>query len=239
MIKVPATKEGLPAITTLISDGINVNVTLLFAVPRYEAVVEAYLAGLTKRQKQGHPLDRIASVASFFVSRVDTALDQRLEQIRDPEQAATAQSLRGTLAIANAKVAYKSYLRLYNDPRFAELRAAGARPQRLLWASTGTKNPAYSDVLYLENLIGENTVNTVPPATYQAFKDHGTVRASLHENLDQAEEQLKTLPRLGIDLTEVTDQLEREGVAAFQQSFEHLVAVIEEKMQQLRSTPVA
>ncbi|MDG4552687.1 MAG: transaldolase [Candidatus Competibacter sp.] len=218
MIKVPGTVPGLHAIERLIAEGINVNVTLLFSVERYVSVAEAYLRGLERRRARDLPLDRIASVASFFVSRLDTALDPILAQ-RRPE-------LQGRIANANAKLAYQEYLEIFDGPRFAALRAAGARSQRLLWASTSTKNPAYPDLLYVDNLIGPDTVNTLPPATYDAFRDHGAVARTLDRDVETALAQLARLPELGIDLSAVTEQLEIEGVNAFVRSFETLLAAI-------------
>ncbi|MEE4377606.1 MAG: transaldolase [Candidatus Competibacteraceae bacterium] len=225
MIKVPATLAGLPAITQLIAEGISINVTLLFAVERYEAVIDAYLTGLEQRLAQGKSLDRIASVASFFVSRLDSTLDPLLAE-KQP-------MLQGKIAIANAKYAYQRFKERFNDTRFAALRAAGALPQRLLWASTSTKNPAYRDVLYVENLIGPDTVNTVPPATYQAFRDHGVVANKLESGIETALAELASLASLGIDLRAVTDHLEQEGVAAFAQSFANLLAGLEAKVADL------
>ncbi len=222
MIKVPATKAGLPAITQLIADGIHVNVTLLFSVERYKAVVEAYIQGLEQRTAKGLPASGIQSVASFFVSRVDSALD--------PILAEKAPALSGKAAIANAKLAYDHFLEVFKGERFAALAAADAAPQRLLWASTGTKNPAYSDVLYIETLIGPETVNTVPPATYAAFKDHGQVAQTLHVDLDGARELIDALADLGVDLAAVTDTLEAEGVASFAKSFDALLATLDEKL---------
>jgi transaldolase len=225
MIKVPGTVPGLHAVERLIAEGVNVNVTLLFSVERYVSVAEAYLRGLERRRAQGLPLDRVASVASFFVSRIDTALDPVLAQ-RRPE-------LQGKIANANAKLAYQEYLEICGGAHFAALRAAGARPQRLLWASTSTKNPAYPDLLYVDNLIGPDTVNTMPPATYAAFRDHGAVAPTLERDVDEALAQLAALPELGIDLSAVTDQLEIDGVHAFIQSFENLLAAIEAKIRTL------
>lgn len=221
MIKVPATRAGLPAIAQLTADGINVNVTLLFAVERYREAAEAYLLGLEQRLTRGHPVAMIASVASFFVSRIDTALDPLLADKR-PE-------LQGKLAIANAKLAYQAFKELFSGRRFAALAKAGARPQRLLWASTSSKNPAYRDVLYVEELIGPQTVNTVPPATYAAFRNHGVVAATLEREVASARAQLAALPALGIDLRAVTDRLEAEGVQAFAQAFANLLANLEAK----------
>lgn len=225
MIKVPGTVPGLHAVERLIAEGINVNVTLLFSVERYVSVAEAYLRGLERRRAQGLPLDRVASVASFFVSRLDTALDPVLAQ-RCPE-------LQGRIANANAKLAYQEYLEIAGGAHFAALRAAGARPQRLLWASTSTKNPAYPDLLYVDNLIGSDTVNTMPPVTYVAFRDHGVVAPTLERDVDEALAHLAALPELGIDLSAVTDQLELDGVNAFIQSFENLLVAIEAKARTL------
>ncbi|MEX0730415.1 MAG: transaldolase [Aquisalimonadaceae bacterium] len=219
MVKVPATREGLPAIETLISEGISINVTLLFSVERYAGVVDAFLAGLQARARRGQPLDRIASVASFFVSRVDSAVDARLDDAHG--------ELRGKVAIANAQLAYQHFLEVFGGSRFSELRALGAQEQRLLWASTGTKNPAYSDVLYVESLIGPRTVNTMPPATFEAFRDHGRAEAQLITGLNGAGALLARLPESGIDLAAVTDQLEAEGVKAFVDAYRNLLTGLE------------
>lgn len=221
MIKVPGTVPGLHAIERLIAENINVNVTLLFSVERYVSVAEAYLRGLERRRARGLPLDRVSSVASFFVSRLDTALDPMLAE-RRPD-------LRGQIANANAKLAYQEYLEIFGGGHFAALRAAGARPQRLLWASTSTKNPDYPDLLYVDNLIGPDTINTMPPATYDAFRDHGVVARTLDQDVEVALARLAALPELGIDLGAVTDQLEIDGVNAFIKSFEALLAAIEAK----------
>lgn len=215
MIKVPATKAGLPAIEQLIAQDMNVNVTLLFARGMYEQVAERYIAGLERRLSEGLDIDRIASVASFFVSRIDAAVDPRL-----PE------ALRGKTAIANAKLAYESYLRLFSDARWEKLAEKGARPQRLLWASTSTKNPAYRDVLYVEELIGSNTVNTLPPATLDAFRDHGLPRASLEEHLPEAHATLAAVEK-HLRLEEVTDTLLVDGVKLFADAFDKLLAAVE------------
>ena len=227
MVKVPATEAGLPAVETLIAEGINVNVTLLFAVERYRAVAEAYIRGLERRHEAGQPLARIASVASFFVSRVDSALDPLLAE-RHPD-------LQGRIAIANAKRAYRAFEDIFNDRRFLNLAYAGARVQRLLWASTGTKNPAYPELHYAENLIGSQTVDTMPPATYAAFREHGRVEPTLARGLDQAERQIAQLAQLGIDLKAVTDRLEEEGVAAFARSFDNLLAAVRDRAAELRA----
>jgi len=231
MIKIPATKAGIPVIEQLVADGINVNATLLFSVERYIEVAHAYIRGLKVRQQRGLPLDRVASVASFFVSRVDVILDKRLQDAS--ERADLAKDLMGQMGIANAKLAYKAYLELIESNDFKSLVADGARPQRLLWASTGVKNPELSDVLYIDGLIGKDTVNTIPPATANAFKDHGTVAATLEQNLEHAETQIQELKSLGIDLHQAMDQLEVEGVAAFEKSFEVLLGAIDDKMKSL------
>jgi transaldolase len=225
MIKVPATLAGLPAIEQLIADGLNINITLLFSVERYAAVAEAYLRGLERRMQQGQPVDRIASVASFFISRVDTALDPLLADKR-PE-------LQGRIAIANAKLAYQRYKEIFDGARFAALRQAGARAQRLLWASTGTKNPDYPELLYVETLIGPNTVNTMPPAIYEAFREYGTVAQTLEDDVAGARTQVEALPGLGIDLTAIADRLEQEGVAVFVKAFDNLLQHLEAKAAKL------
>lgn len=240
MIKVPATREGVVAFEHLITEGINVNVTLLFSIDRYKEVAEAYIAGLEARLRRGQSVAGIASVASFFVSRVDAVVDKlleaRLAETNDREQ---AQSLLGKAAIANAKLAYEWYQRIFNSPRCEALKQAGAAPQRLLWASTGTKNPNYSDVMYVEALIGPHTVNTMPPATYDAYKHHGKPRLTLLENMDQAHAQLAALKRLGIDLTAITEQLEEDGVKSFAKSFENLLTVITNKIDKLQTVRAA
>jgi transaldolase/glucose-6-phosphate isomerase len=228
MIKVPATTEGIVAVEELIADGINVNVTLLFSLGHYELVAAAYIRGL---ERAADP-SGIASVASFFVSRVDTAVDRLLEDIGTPD----ALALRGTIAVANAKVAYRRYQELFEGPRFEELRSRGAQPQRVLWASTGTKNPAYSDVLYVEELVGPDTVNTVPPATLAAFRDHGVERGStLTEGVGDAVVTLERLADLGIDLATVTDALQEQGLDAFSDSFHQLLHALYEKSSKVHS----
>jgi transaldolase len=249
MVKIPATLAGLPAIRAAIAAGINVNVTLIFSRQRYAAVMDAYLEGLEQRAAGGLPVDSIASVASFFVSRVDTKVDPRLQAIRDQAlepgalagdaaaQAAKAASLQGKLAIANARAAYADYKAVFGSPRFQALKALGAGVQRPLWASTGTKNPAYSDVLYVEELIGRDTVNTVPPATLAALLDHGVVRAnSLEENLAEAHQALADLESLGIPVNTVTDELEAEGVKAFADAFTDLLNAVESRRQAVLSS---
>lgn len=232
MIKVPATREGLTAIEILTSEGINVNATLLFSIRRYRDVAEAYILGLEKRLRRGQALHDIASVASFFISRVDTKVDALLQarmEAAGEKERGPIRSLLGKIAIANAKTAYQAYLDIFGGERFAQLKAAGARPQRLLWGSTGTKNPAYSDTLYIDELIGPDTVNTIPPATYQAFKDHGNPQRTLDAGIDEARRQLAALPTLDIDLDAVTDTLEEEGVRQFTDSYHGVIGVIEEK----------
>ncbi len=222
MIKVPATPQGVPAIETLIGDGINVNVTLLFSVRNYEDVAWAYVAGLEKLAEKNGNLGKVASVASFFVSRVDSTVDAALEKIGNTE-------LQGKIAIANAKIAYEIFHQVFSGPRWQRLADRGAQVQRLLWASTGTKNRNYPDTLYLDELIGPHTVNTVPPATLQAYLDHGRVQATLDEGIDKARDQIDRIARLGIDLDAITDKLQEDGVASFAQSFESLMSSIGEK----------
>ncbi len=237
MIKVPATEAGLPAIEALIAEGVNVNVTLLFSIDRYRDVAEAYLLGLEALLRRGQDLSTVHSVASFFVSRVDTRVDALLEtqlaQAGSEAEGAALRALQGKAAIANAKLAYQAYLEIYQGGRFAKLREAGARSQRLLWGSTGTKNPAYSDVLYVDELIGPETVNTVPPATYAAYQDHGNPRLTLTENVEGARQVLAALNQAGIDLDAITSDLEKEGVHLFAESFHTLLAGIGEKRRAL------
>jgi len=221
MIKVPATAEGMPAIEDLLAAGINVNVTLMFSLAHYEAVAEAYLRGVGRASQP----ERVASVASFFVSRVDSKVDALLEQHGSPE----ALALRGRIGIANCKAAYARYQQLFEGEPFAALAARGARPQRVLWASTSTKNAAYRDVMYVEELVGPNTVNTIPPATLEAFSDHGESRDSLLEDLDGARAALAALDGLGIDLDTVTEELQLEGVEKFSQPFDRLLATLTAK----------
>lgn len=235
MIKVPGTKAGPAAIRELISDGINVNVTLLFGIDAYLAVADAHMAGLEARRANGADIARVHGVASFFVSRIDTAIDKAIDQRvkAGDREAAALQKLRGKVAIANAKVAYQRYLELIGQPRWTALAAAGACPQRLLWASTGTKDPAYSDVLYIEPLIGPDTVSTMPPATLAAFRDHGKVRPTLREDPDAARAVLAETERLGLDLDGVTARLVKDGVEAFAKSFDGLLDGIGRKRAQV------
>ena len=233
MIKVPATPEGMPAIHDLIAGGINVNITLLFAQQAYEQVVEAYLSGLEALAVKGGDVSRVASVASFFVSRIDTAvdklLDEKIAEANDPDEKKRLAALKGKIAIANAKLAYQRYLRLFAGARWDALKAHGAKPQRLLWASTGTKNKAYSDVLYVEELIGPDTVNTMPLATIDAFRDHGTLRDSLVQDPAEAQRQLSVLGRAGIVLNSVTDKLLDDGVRLFADAADKLLAAVAKK----------
>jgi len=229
MVKIPATQAGIPAIKEVISNGVNVNVTLIFSQDRYEKVMDAYLSGLEARVARGEPLDHIASVASFFVSRMDSKVDQQLESIiaAGGAKAAQAKTLLGKAAVANAKMAYQRYLRVFGDERFELLRAKGANVQRPLWASTSTKNPAYSDVLYVDTLIGPNTVNTVPPKTLVAFNEHGSVAETLDKDIDREETFLNSIETVGISLKTVTRELEEEGVKSFKSDFESLLGAIE------------
>jgi transaldolase len=225
MIKVPATPEGIPAVQELIAAGINVNVTLLFAVSAHAQVIEAYLAGLEARAAAGEDLGHVSSVASFFVSRVDSAIDALLDAaVREGRlDAAQGEALKGKAAIANAKAAYRLAMQAFSGPRWAALAAQGARLQRPLWASTSTKNPAYRDVIYVEELVGPHTVNTMPPATLEAFRDHGETARTVDAGVDAADAQLAALAAAGIDLTAVTDRLLQEGLASFAASFESLL----------------
>jgi len=227
MIKIPGTKEGLPAIRTLLEEGININITLLFAQWVYEDVAEAFLQALEARAKKGQDISHIASVASFFVSRIDTLIDgqidAKLKTTTDAKQSALLSGLQGRVAIANAKLTYHKYHEIYGGPRWKALAAKGAQTQRLLWASTSTKNPKYRDVLYVEELIGADTVDTIPPATFDAFRDHGRVRASLTENLDDAAKTMLALEKAGISMKEVTDKLVVDGVRLFADAFKQLL----------------
>jgi transaldolase/glucose-6-phosphate isomerase len=233
MIKVPGTPAGLPAIRQLIGEGLNINITLLFSRDVYAEVVEAYLAGLEHLLSQGQPIDRIASVASFFVSRIDTVADkllgERIKATAKAEERAQLELLRGKTAIANAKLAYQLYQALFSGERWTRLKEAGARPQRLLWASTGTKNPEYRDVMYVEELIGPDTVNTLPESTLEAFRDHGMARETLTENVAAAAQTLDTLERAGISLEKITADLVVDGVQQFSDAFDKLLASVAAK----------
>jgi transaldolase/glucose-6-phosphate isomerase len=231
MVKVPGTKEGIPAFQQLISEGININVTLLFSQDVYERVAEAYLAGLEKHAASGGDLSKVASVASFFVSRIDSAIDaiveKRLKDSKDPVEQEQLKSIEGKVAISNAKLAYQSYLKIFSGDRWKKLADKGAQTQRVLWASTSTKNPKYRDVLYVEELIGPDTVDTIPPATFDAFRDHGKLRQSLTENVEGAKQVMDTLPKLGISMKEVTDKLTVDGVKLFADAFDKLLEAVQ------------
>jgi transaldolase len=233
MVKIPATKEGLPAITQAISEGYNINVTLIFSVARYSEVAAAYIAGLEQRAREGKPVSGIASVASIFVSRIDTLVDDLLNKkiavLNDSATAPRLKGLLGKVAVANTKMVYRSFKEIFGGPRFAPLRAKGASVQRPLWASTGTKNPAYSDLLYVETLIGPDTVNTVPPATYAAILDHSHPANTVESDLEGSTQVLRNLAASGIDIDAVTEKLEKDGVAAFEKSFDGLYGFLEQR----------
>jgi transaldolase len=239
-IKVPATEEGLPAIQQLISEGINVNVTLLFGLERYRAVTDAYIAGLERRSSAGKPIDRIASVASFFLSRIDLLVDELLDQVikQGGKRAKLAESLCGEVAIASAKTAYRIYKEVFSGMRFQKLAAKGARTQPVLWASTSTKDPNYSDVKYVEALIGPDTINTLPMETLDAYRDHGDPASRLEQGVEKARKVLELLPEVGIDLGKVSQQLENEGVDKFVKPFDRLIKALEEKQKQALAEPV-
>ena len=231
MIKVPGTPAGVPAVEYLIGEGVNINITLLFARENYEQVAQAYIAGLEKLAARGGEVGGVASVASFFISRIDTLVDQKIEACLDEVETAgerlALRSLQGKVAIANAKMAYASHKEMSASERWQELAAAGARPQRLLWASTSAKNPAYRDVLYVEELVGPDTVNTMPQATLDAFRDHGQIRAALEENVEEARDVMAGLEELGLSMKEITDQLQEDAVRLFVEPFDQLLAAIE------------
>lgn len=235
MIKIPATTEGLLAVEHSIANGLNINVTLIFSRERYEEVMEAYISGLEKRVVEGNSIDNIASVASFFVSRIDSKIDLWLNDIIAQGQSNSdiAENLLGKIAVANAKTAYQRFKKIFNSERFATLKANGARLQRPLWASTSTKNPSYSDVLYIDSLIGPSTVNTIPPSTLAAFNDHGEVSKSLDKDLPSSERSLSDLEGLGISLKQATEELEREGVEAFSKAFVSLNETIETRRKEV------
>ncbi len=233
MVKVPGTTEGATAIRRLIADGVNVNVTLLFSVDAHARVIEAYLAGLEDRVRAGRPVSHLASVASFFVSRVDGEVDKRLERLadgaREPAVHDAVLALRGKAAVANARHAYRLFLERFSGARWEALSARGARVQRPLWASTSTKNPAYRDVMYVEELVGPDTVNTMPPSTMDAFRDHGQVARRVDADLDAADRLMADLAAAGLSFTDVTDKLLADGVASFQKSFDSLIAGLARK----------
>jgi transaldolase len=228
-VKIPATEAGLPAIEAAIADGININVTLMFSVDVYRRVARAYVAGLRRRHESGKDTRRVASVASFFVSRVDTKVDKALEALGTPD----ALAARGRAAIANAKLAYQAFGEIFGGAEFDDLRAAGARVQRCLWASTSTKNPEYRDVMYVEELIGPQTVDTMPLETIEAFLDHGQVERTLDARLDEARDALRAVEAQGISMRTVTDELIVEGVASFAKSFDELISSIDSKRKTL------
>jgi transaldolase / glucose-6-phosphate isomerase len=235
MIKIPGTAEGLPAIRKAIGEGINVNVTLLFAQEVYEKVAEAHISGLEDLAKRGGNLNKIGGVASFFISRIDTLVDSiidgKLKTTTDPQQQALLKSLLGKVAIANGKLTYQRYQRIFSGPRWQALAAQGAQTQRVLWASTSTKNPAYRDVMYVEELIGPDTVNTMPPATIDAFRDHGKLRNSLTEDVPGAQSVMDNLAKAGISIKEVTTKLTDDGVKLFADAFHKLLAAVEKSTQ--------
>ena len=231
MIKVPSTREGLVAIEKLTASGVNVNATLLFSLDRYRSVAEAFLLGLEERLRSGQPINRIESVASFFISRVDAVIDGQLQ--------GKADDLMGKAAIANAKLAYENYMELFTSERFIKLRESGASTQRLLWASTGTKSPDYSDVLYIDSLIGAETVNTVPPATLTAFLDHGNPQETLAVGFDEARQVMAQVADAGVDVEVVTTELEQQGVDSFAGSFSTLLEVIEGKLRAIGASTKA
>ena len=233
LVKVPGTKQGIPAIEQLTNEGVNVNVTLLFSTERYEEIAEAYLKGLERRASKGQPINEIASVASFFVSRVDTLtdklLDARLSVATSKAEKDEIANLFGKAAVANARIAYKKYRSIFSDRRFLALKEKGGHVQRILWGSTGTKNPKYSDIKYVEELIGPDSINTLPETTITAFKDHGQAKITVNNDLKEAEKLLPELKAMGLDIREVTDQLEKEGVQLFSDSFFALLKEIAKK----------
>jgi transaldolase len=232
MVKIPATSEGVPAIRAMIAEGRNINVTLIFSLERYRQVMEAYISGLEAfAAEPDADLSRVASVGSFFISRVDTEVDRRLEAIGTD----AALALRGKAGLAQGRLAYRAFREAFRGPRWEALAARGARVQRPLWASTGTKNPAYSDVMYVDGLIGPDTVNTLPEATLEAFDDHGTLRRTVDADLDEADAVWAALADVGVDMDDVSDRLEREGVDSFVKSFDELIEALQTKVDELRA----
>lgn len=223
MIKIPGTKEGLPAIRKCLSEGININVTLLFGIPRYREITDAFMSGLEDRIAQGNSIENISSVASFFLSRIDALVDPMIKE-------KGAKNLRGKIAIASAKMAYQIYLEMISSDRFKKLEEKGAQKQRVLWASTSTKDPSYSDVLYVETLIGKDTINTLPMETIDAFRDHGKVSDSLITGIDEAKNTLKELKEVGINIDEITQKLEDEGIEKFNNAYEKLLKSIDDQL---------
>ncbi len=239
-IKVPATLEGVPAIRQLISEGINVNVTLLFGLPRYRQVADAYIAGIEARIAQGQPVNHVVSVASFFVSRIDVLVDPLLDKLiqHGDEKAALAKQVRGQVAVASAKAAYQIYKEIFGSDRFQRLIKKNVSVQRLLWASTGTKNPDYSDVKYIDALIGPDTVNTIPVETLNAYRDHGAPEVRIEQDVEQVHFVLESLPTLGISLAQVTQQLEDQGVETFNKPFDQLMETLEKNRLEVQRRPV-
>ncbi|MFL6208737.1 MAG: transaldolase [Pyrinomonadaceae bacterium] len=240
MIKVPATPAGIPAIAQLIAAGLNINITLMFALENYEQVADAYLRGLERRGAANQPIERVASVASLFVSRVDTKVDKllaaKIEATDDAAERARLQGLQGRVALANAKMMYQKYKEIFGaSARWQQLQQQGARVQRLLWASTSTKNPDYPDTYYVEALIGPDTVDTLPPRTIDAFRDHGQVAPRLEEGLAEAHASLRQLAEVGISLRQVTQELQDEGVASFAKSFDDLIGALAKKQSAMRA----
>ena len=239
MVKIPATRQGLPAIRQMLGEGVNINVTLIFSVDRYTEVAEAFLAGLEDFKKSGGNLNHVNSVASFFVSRVDTKVDKllaaKIAAEKDPKEARRLERLYGKAGIANSKLAYEKFKQLHSGPRWEALTKAGATPQRCLWASTSVKDPRYTDTMYVEELIGPDTVDTVPPNTLAAFREHGEVRRSLDEHVDVAKRQLKELAAAGIDLDQVTSELEVEGVESFSKSYQDLTRALTVAAREIRA----
>ena len=234
MVKIPATKEGLPAIRQTIAAGVNVNVTLIFGIDRYRSVMEAYLDGLSDRLERGEEIHGVASVASFFISRIETRVDQRIGELikEHPEQEEHLNDLYGRAAVASGKVAYQAYQEVLGEdnPRFADLTAKGASRQRVLWASTSTKDPRYSDVKYVEEMIGPDSVNTVPPSTLEAFRDHGKAEITINQDLDDARQALTALENAGLSLDQITQSLEEEGVRSFTEAYDDLLETIQRRM---------
>ena len=226
MIKIPATQEGIPAIRQMIFEGVNINITLIFAQSVYEQVVEAYFSGLEDRVKEGKDISNITSVASFFISRIDTAVDDELSRINNED-------LKGKIAVANGKLVYEKFQELFSSDRFKKLEAKGAKVQKVLWASTSTKNPAYLDILYVEELIGPKTVNTMPPATITSYKDHGKPEERLTKNVDEAKAQMKKLAELNVDFGVITRKLTEKGVELFSASFKELMQEIDKKKNEI------
>ena len=238
MVKIPATAEGVPAIRESLAQGLNINITLLFSVPRYREVMEAYLSAMEERVGKGLPVEKIRSVASFFVSRVDTNADKKLDakarDARSDAEKAEAKRLRGKLGIANARIAYEAFEEVFGGARFAALRKKGVAVQRPLWASTSTKDPAYPDLYYIEALIAPDSVNTIPPETFEAYRDHGDPKVRIHDDLPEARRVFEGLRDLGIDQARIFDELEEEGVRKFSASYDALLKALEEKEKAVR-----